>query len=390
MKIFDYSCFVKSTIKEYVKANNIDKPVFLLFPSIARYNVSYIKDKLQIPIQNIYYSVKTNSHPHLLKQLHNAGSGFEIASVNEWLLLKSLNIESSKIIFSNPVKMEQHISTCFTDGVTKFVVDSKNEIRKIARIAPESEIIIRVLTSNKGSGWKLNEKFGAPASKIVTLAKYAIANNLKISGITSHIGWNNTNILQWKKYFKKLINLASVLQKHQISIKFINIGGGFPAHNKHQYKQLDKIAKAVRFYLNYIKNTLKIDLIAEPGSFIADNAMAFVMQVYDIKTMNAKKWAFVNSGIMQGFPWILSKLHYKIYQLNLRKKCKIKQTYCITGPTNDSKDVFGTYKTNNKLTIGDYLVIYPAGAYTLSSNNYNGYQMPDSIICSAKNEHKIT
>ena len=83
-------------------------------------------------------------------------------------------------------------------------------------------------------------------------------------------------------------------------------------------------------------------------------------------------------GICQGFFWILSGLKYPViypYEFDDNEKF---ENYCITGPTLDSHDVFAdNISLPSQIKVGDFLLIYPAGAYIDSSKNYNGFEYPE-------------
>lgn len=377
MKLINYK---HDFILNYLDNNEIKTPRFILLPVQIRYNLDYFLKKLQIPAKNLYYSVKTNNHPEFLKTVNNFGSGFEIASLNEWSILKKLDVHASKVLFSNPVKIPEHIKKTYNDGVRLFVFDTESELIKLKKHASESKLIMRIEIENTGAEWSLEHKFGVSVNEAFGLANKCNKLKMKLEGITFHVGWNNSNTKNWKNLILKINDILNKWYKNGIKLKFVNLGGGFPAHNNNQYYELEKISRTIINGLKQIESLYKVKIVAEPGSFIANNTMFFVMRIYDIIYRKSENWIFVDSGIMQGFSWILSGLQFPlIYPYEFKKDATLKK-FTITGPTNDSKDIFGKIMLPDSVKIGDYIIIYPAGAYTISSSNYNGFTIPETIV----------
>jgi len=371
-----------SKIIKLIEENKLNKqqaPFFIFDKQILNYNINYFKNKFDLKFENIFYSIKSNYHQDILLELNKLNCRFEIASSFELDILTNLNIEPQKVIFSNPVKIPNQIKRAFDAGVRIFAYDTESELKKISQNAPKSNVYLRINISNEGADWTLDEKFGANLEDTFYLLQKAKSFDLKPIGITFHNGWNNQNIATWKQNIQIAKNIVEQCFTQNIELQFVNLGGGFPAHNVEQYQLLDNIATAINPVLNYLKNKFGVETYAEPGSFIVNNIGGLVIEIYDIINRNGLIWVFVNSGIMQGFPWILSGLRYEIVLLKNENHDK-KQNYIITGPTNDSKDIFGTFSLNANLQIGDLLFVYPAGAYSYSSEKYNSYAIPKVLI----------
>jgi len=359
------------------KKINHSTPYFLIDKGRIVYNYLYFKHKLNFSERDIFYSVKANNNSEIINELKILGGGFEIASIFELQTLVNLDIDLNRIIFSNPVKIPNHIAGCYKMGVNKFAFDTYNELYKISLNAPNSNVFLRLDVDNKGADWSLDKKFGANKENVTELFLSAKKLKLKPYAITFHNGWNNTNIETWKNNLLFVKDVILKCREDNIELTTLNIGGGFPAHNIDQFKFLDQLAENINPILDDLRTNHNINIIAEPGSFLVNYTGILVAKIYDIVKRGASKWIFIDTGIMQGFPWVLSNLKYEIhYPYNNSEKSE-KEPYFVTGPTNDSKDIFGTYYFPDSIRINDYLCIYPAGAYTISSNEYNGYKIPE-------------
>lgn len=337
----------------------------------------FFKHTLQLSDSDIFYSVKANNNPEIIDELKILGSGFEIASLYELQLILNQDIEPGTIFFSNPVKIPKHISIAYKLGINKFAFDTESELIKITNNAPKSNVFLRIEIDNTGAEWSLENKFGAKKEHAVDLFKFAESLNLTPVGISIHNGWNNSNTDTWKHNIKNCIDIIKNCTNNSINLKFLNLGGGFPAHNADQYLFLEKLAIELSPLFSELKKKHDIRIIAEPGTFLVNNTGALIVKIFDIIERNNKKWIFIDNGIMQGFPWVLSKIRYEIHYPYKTEKNIKNYNYIIAGPTNDSKDIFGEFVLPENIKINDFLIIYPAGAYTNSSVCYNGYRIPE-------------
>jgi len=55
-----------------------------------------------------------------------------------------LNIDTSKVIYSNPYKDEKNLKFAYENGVRLTVADTVGELNKIKRIAPEMKVLWRI------------------------------------------------------------------------------------------------------------------------------------------------------------------------------------------------------------------------------------------------------
>ena len=116
-----------------------------------------------------FYSVKANSSPTLLEYLAVLNLGFEVSSKEELRRVLAIRRSTSNVSTSNPIKPPEFMDYAYRNGIDEFVVDSVEEIYKIASIAPGSKIIVRLLVDNTESAWPLDKKYGVSTEEAVKL-----------------------------------------------------------------------------------------------------------------------------------------------------------------------------------------------------------------------------
>lgn len=362
-----------------LQENSLETPVLLFSEKLLKNNMDFFRNT--IVVDKIYFPVKTNNHVDVLKFLKNAGIFFEAASLGELQLLKNIDVLPDDIIFGNPVKLDKHIETAARMGIDTFSVDTASELMKINRHMKNANVYLRLDVSNKGAEWDLSDKFGCDAQDAIDLFQKAIDLKMNAVGVSFHVGWNNSDTATWEQAVTKAYQVIRQCQEANIALKFINIGGGFPAHLNDQYDTLSRIAGIINPYLTKIKNEFNMEVYAEPGSFLAANAGLAVTRVIDVIKRKNKLWVYLDTGINQGFVWIMSGLEYAI--LSPEKIETPLTEYIVCGPTCDSHDLFSRHAfLSSKLQEDDFLLIYPAGAYISSSKTYNGFDFPAMRVVS--------
>lgn len=366
-------CILQDLIISFLKDNDIHTPVLLFSEKLLKENINFFLS--HIVVDKIYFPVKTNNQLDVLTSLKKEGISFEIASLGELQLLKTINIHSDDIIFGNPVKIDNHIENAVQMGLKTFSVDAESELMKIRNYVKNANIYLRLDVSNNGAEWELSEKFGCDIQDAVNLFKKVIELEMNPAGISFHVGWNNSNTITWEQALTKSYQVIKQCQDANITLKFINIGGGFPAHLANQYDTLNQIANIINPYLRKIKCEFNMQVYAEPGSFLTANAGVVFSKVINVIRRKEKLWVYLDTGIIQGFIWIMSGLEFAIFSPE-KNKIPLAE-YVVCGPTCDSHDLFSS-KTflSSELKKDDLLLIYPAGAYISSSKNYNGFDYP--------------
>ncbi len=357
--------------------NRGSTPYILMSAALIEHNYRTFCE--MVAVDDLYFPVKTNNVPEVLKTLRTLGSKFEVASAAELDLLLGIGAAGDEIIVSNPVKMPAHLDRARDAGVRTFAFDTASELDKLHRHAPGSEVYLRLDVSNEGAEWQLRNKFGAAASEAVPLFRRAQQLGLRPTGLAFHVGWNNTHLDSWSQAIRGAVQVAEQCLQEGVALQSVNLGGGFPAHGVAQYDYLHQIAEVLHPHVLRLKQVLGLKVYAEPGSFIAANAGVLVSTVVDVVDRRGRVWVYLDSGINQGFYWAYAGIRYQLSAALPRSQRTM--DCVVTGPTCDSADVFGdAVPLPADLRPGDVVHIFPAGAYVSSAREYNGFGYPEVLV----------
>jgi ornithine decarboxylase len=334
-----------------------------------------------LPVKGVYFAVKSNPDPAVLRAIDALGAKFEIASIYELRTLEEIGVHAEEVLFSNPVKPTEAIKQAYEAGVRTFAIDSFNEIEKVASVAPDSNVYIRLLVNDFSSKIPLSKKFGLHASEAVEAATYIRDRGLNPLGLTFHVGSQSSSSDLWDFALQVCGKVMREMQEEGIKIQTLNIGGGFPVHYREQVPDLEDISAVIKHAMNeYLP--YGVDMIAEPGRYLVAQAGSLVTSVIGRSVRNGKNWVYTDTsafhGLLETMP-CQGQIQYPIKMMNgTSDPNEQRASFTLTGPTCDYLD---TYANEVVLPLsiaeGDKLVISAAGAYTVPfASFFNGFPPP--------------
>jgi diaminopimelate decarboxylase len=342
----------------------------------------------------ICFSVKSNANTALLKELKKIGSGADVVSAGELLKASKAGINSKKIVFSGVGKTSEEIQLAIKKKVLLINIESESEANLINKISKKmsktTSVGIRLnpnvtgKTNKKISTGDKDDKFGLSFNDCINLCKRINSmKNLKLEGLSVHIGSQITSI----EPFRKVLSvLNKIISKTKINFKFIDLGGGMGiSYSKREKKlNLDQYAKLVN---KFIKNR-KVQIIFEPGRSIIANTSILISKVIYIKRSNNKKFIILDAGMNDLMRPALYNAYHEIIPLKKNKE-KIKGYTEFVGPICESSDKFLVQKNISKIYEGDYIAIANVGAYGMSlASNYNSRPIISEVLVD-KSRHRL-
>ena len=342
----------------------------------------------------VCFSVKSNSNINLLKELKKIGSGADVVSSGE--LLKSLKagINVKKIVFSGVGKTEDEIKLAIKKKVLLINMESENEailINKISKkMNKKTSVGIRLNPNITGETHKKistggkHDKFGLSYKDCISFCKkISTLKNLKLIGLSVHIGSQITNI---KPFQQVLSVLDKLINEANISFEFIDLGGGMGISYSKKEKKLN-LTEYSQLVYKFIKNK-KAKIIFEPGRFIIGNSSILVSKILYIKKSNNEIFIILDAGMNDLMRPALYDAHHEIIPLKKSNK-KIVGNIEFVGPICESSDTFLNLKSFPKVEEGDYVAITHVGAYGISlSSNYNSRPIIAEVMVDG-NKHKL-
>ncbi len=364
-------------IREFLKQRTEDGPCLVVDLDVVRDN--YLNFAKVLPDTKVFYAVKANPAPEILKLLAGLGCCFDVASVSEVQAVLAAGAPPERISYGNTIKKETEIATAFRLGITLFAIDCEAEVEKVARAAPGSRVICRIVCDGSGSEWPLSRKFGCEPAYAADILELAHKRGLVPYGVSFHVGSQQHNIEAWDRALASAAAVFRGCAERGIVLAMVNLGGGFPARYVRKTPKLESYGKAIfRSLRKHFGNAIP-ETIVEPGRGLVGNAGMIEAEVVLIAKRSPEdevRWVYLDIGKFHGLAETIGEsIRYPIRTTKDRDETA---PCIIAGPTCDSVDVLyekTPYPLPVSLAIGDKVLIEAAGAYTAtySSVGFNGY-----------------
>ncbi len=364
-------------IREFLKTRPNDGPCLVLDIDVVRDNYQAFAKAL--PDTRVFYAVKANPAPEVLKLLAELGSCFDVASITETEMVLAAGCTPDRISYGNTIKKESEIAAAHRLGITMFAVDCEAEVEKVARAAPGARVICRIHCDGSGSEWPLSRKFGCEPVYALDILEQAHRRGLVPHGISFHVGSQQHNIEAWDRALASAAAIFRGCAERGITLSMVNLGGGFPAKYLRKTPKLESYGKAIfRALRKHFGNAIP-ETIIEPGRGLVGNAGVIEAEVVLIAKRSPDdevRWVYLDIGKFHGLAETIDEsIRYPIRTTRDRDEMA---PCIIAGPTCDSVDVLyekNPYPLPVSLAIGDKVLIEATGAYTAtySSVGFNGY-----------------
>lgn len=344
---------------------------------------NYRQFEEHFPSGLVYYAVKANSNPDILRLVVNRGGGLEIASLPELDKALEAGADGEHIICSNPIKSPMFLQRMQAADVFAVVVDSTHEVEKVAQHMPGARVYVRLAVDNSGAVMPLDGKFGVDADLALELCDMARELGLNPIGLSFHVGSQCLSVANFVKAIAACGDAwkAAVARGHHFY--FLDIGGGFPAghYHDHTIPTIGAIGAAVeRALVEHIPATPDLMMVMEPGRGLSGEAGRLVASVTGLARRGENDWAYLDVGVFNGLMETFEGFPPVIYVLGHDVASRPVKPYTIAGPSCDSNDVVARNYLLPELRINDRLAFIDVGAYT---NEYavpfNGFPIPEVI-----------
>src|SRR5437762_11799912 len=102
-------------IRQFLKNRVDDGPCLVLDLDVVREN--YLAFAKTLPDTRVFYAVKANPAPEILKLLVELGSSFDAASAAEIEMVLAAGATADRISFGNTIKKERDVARAYELGV---------------------------------------------------------------------------------------------------------------------------------------------------------------------------------------------------------------------------------------------------------------------------------
>ena len=338
----------------------------------------------------VHYAVKANANPRILRIIREAGLGADCVSGGEIEASVKAGFPSSKIVFAGVGKSDWEINLGLDNDIFCFNVESIPELEVINELAAAKGKVARVafrLNPNVGAHTHANittglaeNKFGIDMRDMLKVIEEAQSMaNVKVVGLHFHIGSQILDMGDFEALCNRVNELQMELERHQIQVEHINVGGGLGVDYQHPNRvSIPDFKSYFDTYAKKLKMRPGQTLHFELGRAVVAQCGSLITRTLYIKEGSVKKFAIVDAGFTDLIRPALYQAYHKIENISSEEE---PDTYDVVGPICESTDVFAKQIDLNRTHRGNLLAIRSAGAYgEIMASQYNCRRLPKGYM----------
>jgi ornithine decarboxylase len=314
---------------------------------------------------SVSYSYKTN--PDVGKVLQDkTDCMFSIHSIEDLMQLK----DGKRVWFFSQATAKEELDILFKKGVDKFVIDNMSDLDSLLSYIEKNNKKISLLLRMKLKEHTIHTGkhfvYGMYSGVINELLP-VLRENKNIEKLGIHFHRKTQNVSEWSLKEELFDSI-----KHWDKIDLVNIGGGIPAQYKNSGNMILPGIFSKIMDLKKWLNEKGINMIIEPGRYIAAYPIRLEANIKAIYDNNIIIDCSVYNSAMDTF--------VANVRLLVENELSEGEAYTIKGCTPDSMDIFRyrVYLKNPK--IGNKIVFLNAGAYTYTTDFCNLPKLETVIV----------
>ncbi len=387
---------VKSIIAQY------GSPVFVLSEQKMRQNYKSANRAFstRYPKVQFAWSYKTHYNNAVCNIFHQEGSWAEVVSGFEYKKALGNGVPGSNIIFNGPDKHEDEIKLA-VENDSLIHIDHFEELYLLidicAQLNKKPRVAIRV---NMDTGiYPLWDRFGfnyENGQAWQAINKIIESGKLQLVGLHAHIGTYMLSTAAYGVAASKLCDLAMKCKKQLMNtIKYIDLGGGFPSANTLkgayglvQTPSVDEFAEVITTtILNYGFNKEDLPLlILESGRVLIDDAGYLLGSVLANKKLSdGRKATIMDFGVNIMFTsfWFDHKIS------PAQEVSQFTEDTVLYGPLCMNIDIVRESVNLPLLNRGDHVVVHKVGAYNMTQWMQFIAMRPNIVLIDTNNQTHI-
>lgn len=333
-------------------------------------------------VDRVFYAIKANDHPAILRRLHAAGLGLECVSPGELdhVFESCPALTPDQVLFTPNFAARQAYVDALARGVY-VTVDNIHPLRSWPEVFAGKSIFLRL---DPGGGRGHHEKvrtagnrskFGIPPEQIDDAIDAVKAAGATVIGLHAHRGSQVRDPQAWREAGAFLADAATRFG----TVKHLDIGGGLGVRQVPGDPPLD--LAALDAALGLVRASAPgYEWWIEPGRYLVAEAGVLIATVTQLKTKGPRRFVGVDAGMHTLLRPALYGAWHGISNLT-RLDAPAQLTADVVGPICESGDTLGRDRRLPETFEGDRLIITTAGAYgrTMSSG-YNRRGAPTEVV----------
>jgi diaminopimelate decarboxylase len=358
----------------------------------------------------VFYAAKAFCSRAVLRWVSSEGLGVDVCTGGELEVALSAGLDPATITMHGNNKLPAEISRAVGAGVGHVVVDSYEEIARLAFVAAEAgrrvRVLVRVTTGVEAHTHEFmatahdDQKFGfslGSGAADEAVRRVLACPDLAFAGLHSHIGSQIFDTAGFEVAAHRVLELARRIQaEHGVAIAELDLGGGFGIAYTFEDDAPDvhSLAKSLRSIVTRQCAEAGLPeprLTIEPGRAIIGPSTVTLYEVGTIKDVDGlRTYVSVDGGMSDNIRTALYDASYTCV-LASRSSAAPPMLSRVVGRHCESGDIVVRHAyLPSDLAPGDLLAVAGTGAYCWSlASNYNHLPRPGVVAVTGGEAREI-
>ncbi|ASQ45343.1 bifunctional aspartate kinase/diaminopimelate decarboxylase [Legionella clemsonensis] len=332
-------------------------------------------------IDHVFYAIKANPNPAILKNLYRKGIGFECVSIDELqqVFTQFPDIAKQRVLFTPNFAAKKEYEFALSTGCY-LTIDNLYPLENWPELFKNQSILLRI-DSGCGAGHHKyvctggNEsKFGIPQADLPQVKQLIEKHQIKVIGLHAHSG---SGILTPELWQQTALMLTALISQFS-DVRIINLGGGLgvvekPGQQPLDLNALDELLMAVK------SGHPQLSFWIEPGRFFVAESGVILAKVTQCKEKGKVRFIGIETGMNSLMRPALYGAYHEIVNLSQLNQEKTGFAH-VVGPICESGDTLGYDRLFPETYENDVILIASTGAYGYCMSSHYNLRAPAQEI----------
>jgi diaminopimelate decarboxylase len=356
--------------------------------------------------EHVFYAGKSFLCIAVCELVESLGLNLDVCTGGELATALAAGFPAARIAFHGNNKSIEELQMARDAGVGRVVVDSFDEMDRIAEVGLSTRVLIRVTPGVEAHTHEFvqtgqeDSKFGFTLAEGVAREAAKRAHELPgctLVGLHAHIGSQIFDMAAFELAARRVAAFAAeVRDELSVEIEELNLGGGLGiAHTVDEMTPdpAESVAQ-IRSAVNdeFASHEMSApELYVEPGRAIVGSSCVTIYRVGTVKTIpGVRTYVSVDGGMSDNIRPALYGARYEAFLAN-RVDAPAGPRVTVAGKHCESGDVLiREVHLPDDVSPGDLLCIPATGAYTYSmASTYNHVPRPPVVMVEDGRSHEI-
>jgi diaminopimelate decarboxylase len=339
------------------------------------------------PETRLFYSLKANPHPAVVRALCSAGCSPEACSPGELEVALAAGASPDTILYTGPGKRDGEVAAALAAGVRWFSVDSPAGLDQVDRLAASvgatAQCLLRLNGRSAGTAQGLTmtgvaSQFGADETWVLSQPRqFSSRPRAEVAGFHLYTGSNlESEAALLAQFEASLATARRAARALEVEPRLLDLGGGFgaPYARAGALLPLDGLASGIAALLGawFPGWRRRQPLVAfESGRYLTATCGSLLARVLDVKRSHGTPVVVLESGInhLGGMSGLrrLPPLVPDVQSVAAADDSSLRGAI-LAGPLCTPLDVWARSADLPDLEIGDVVRIPNVGAYGLCAS----------------------